>query len=106
MVQSVFSSYRPAWAALAAASLLAACGGGGGGGGGGGFPFVPPAPSPGGGSTPSEARPGTLQSCTDLAAKAAFGSTVYTSVSSGPPARSPWPARARPRPSTALCRAR
>ncbi|MET3442826.1 feruloyl esterase [Variovorax paradoxus] len=80
MVQSVFSSYRPAWAALAAASLLAACGGGGGGGGGGGFPFVPPAPSPGG-SAPSEARPGTLQSCTDLASKAAFGSTVYTSVS-------------------------
>lgn len=34
--------------------------------------------------TPSQARPGTLQSCTDLASKAAFASTVYTSATSVP----------------------
>ena len=39
--------------------------------------FVPTTPA-----TPSEARPGTLQSCTDLASKAAFSSTVYTSATS------------------------
>ncbi|MDR6889794.1 MULTISPECIES: tannase/feruloyl esterase family alpha/beta hydrolase [Variovorax] len=83
MVETVFSSFRLSWAALAAASLLAACGGGGGGGGAGAFPFVPSTPSTGG-SALSEARPGTLQSCTDLASKAAFGSTVYTSVTSVP----------------------
>jgi feruloyl esterase len=68
------SSCRPGWAALAAASLLAACGGGGGGGG---LAVVPATPA-----APSEARPGTLQSCTDLASKAAFSNTVYTSVTS------------------------
>ncbi|MDQ0570885.1 putative esterase [Variovorax paradoxus] len=79
MDHTVFSSCRPTWAALATASLLAACGGGGGGGGGG-FAFVPATPGAGG-SPVSEARPGTLQSCTDLASKAAFGGTVYTSAS-------------------------
>ena len=79
MSRIMFSSCRPTWAALATASLLAACGGGGGGASG--FGFVSAAPSLGG-SGLSEARPGTLQSCSDLAGKAAFGNTVYTSVTS------------------------
>lgn len=71
MGQIAFSSCRPGWVALAAASLLCACGGGGSGGG---LAFAP--------ATPSQARPGTLQSCTDLASKAAFSGAVYTSVTS------------------------
>jgi feruloyl esterase len=80
MNRIMFSSWRPSCAAWAAASLLAACGGGGGGGGGaGGFGFIPATPSSGG-SPLAEARPGTLQSCADLAGAAAFGNTVYTSI--------------------------
>ena len=106
MRQIMLSSRRPAWAALAAATVLAACGGGGGGGGGStGFAFVPPAPGGGSGALP-EARPGTLQSCSDLASKAAFANTVYTSVTTVRRARSPWRAWARRRPRTAWCRAR
>ena len=87
----VSSSWRPAWAAVGAAALLAACGGGGGGGSGG-FAFLPvvpaapaapppapPAPPP---AASREARPGTLQSCSDLASKAAFNGAAYTSITS------------------------
>src|SRR5688500_8988835 len=80
----VSSSWRPAWAAVGAAALLAACGGGGGGSGGFAFlpvvPAAPDAPAPAPAAPPPavspEARPGTLQSCSELASKAAFNGTA------------------------------
>lgn len=92
MDRIVSSSWRTAWAVVGTAVLLGGCGGGGRGSSGF-FPIFPVAPNT---STPpavtppvvtppatsSEARPGTLKSCTDLASQAAFSGTVYTSVTS------------------------
>ena len=92
MDRIVSSSWRTAWAVVGTAVLLGGCGGGGGGSSGF-LPIFPVAPNT---STPpavtppvvtppatsSEARPGTLKSCTDLASQAAFSGTVYTSVTS------------------------
>lgn len=76
---------RPTMLLIGTAAVLAACGGSSGGyvlpprTGTGGTPMTPPVTGP---APTTEAQPGKLLSCDDLATKAAQAGTVYTSVTS------------------------
>ncbi|MDM0073101.1 tannase/feruloyl esterase family alpha/beta hydrolase [Variovorax sp. J2P1-59] len=80
MVQIKLAALRPTMLLISTAAVLAACGGGSSN-------YVlppttgatPPVAGPG---TPTQAQPGKLLSCDDLASKAALAGTVYTSVTS------------------------